>query len=203
MNYGFDDSKSKVNMDTQIDEKIANKVDKVEGKGLSTNDFTDALKTKLDKAITIVDTALSSTSVNPVQNKVINTALSNKVDKVSGKGLSTYDFTAAYRTYVLESAYNTTTGIIEKTISADGINYYTYSKPYTCPHDGYVTLTSNSDEALLRIRGTAGSANPVQAACIGPNQGDSVIFVKKGMKIYGTTIGSGDSVDYYALTSYS
>lgn len=40
-----------------------------------------------------VDTALSSTSVNPVQNKVIYTALGNKVDKVSGKGLSTEDFT--------------------------------------------------------------------------------------------------------------
>ena len=40
-----------------------------------------------------VDTSLSSTSVNPVQNKVIYAALGNKVDKVSGKGLSTEDFT--------------------------------------------------------------------------------------------------------------
>ena len=45
-----------------------------------------------------VDTALSSTSTNAVQNKVINTALGNKVDKVSGKGLSTNDFTATYKT---------------------------------------------------------------------------------------------------------
>ena len=41
----------------------------------------------------VVDTALSSTSTNPVQNKVVNTALGNKVDKVSGKGLSTNDYT--------------------------------------------------------------------------------------------------------------
>ena len=40
-----------------------------------------------------VDSALSTTSTNPVQNKVINTALGNKVDKVSGKGLSTNDYT--------------------------------------------------------------------------------------------------------------
>ena len=45
-----------------------------------------------------VDTTLSSTSTNAVQNKVINTALGNKVDKVSGKGLSTNDFTATYKT---------------------------------------------------------------------------------------------------------
>lgn len=40
-----------------------------------------------------VDDALSSTSENPVQNKVIKAALDNKVDKVPGKGLSTNDYT--------------------------------------------------------------------------------------------------------------
>lgn len=47
---------------------------------------------------TTVDTAMSSTSTNPVQNKVVNTALGNKVDKVSGKQLSTEDFTSAFKT---------------------------------------------------------------------------------------------------------
>ena len=40
----------------------------------------------------VVDAAISSTSENPVQNKVINSALGGKVDKVSGKGLSTNDY---------------------------------------------------------------------------------------------------------------
>lgn len=53
-------------------------------KVLSDNNFTDALKTKLDGIATganktTVDTALSSTSTNPVQNKVINSALSGKL----------------------------------------------------------------------------------------------------------------------------
>lgn len=53
-------------------------------KVLSDNNFTDALKTKLDGIATganktIVDTALSSTSTNPVQNKVINSALGGKL----------------------------------------------------------------------------------------------------------------------------
>ena len=64
--------------DQQLDEVIA--------------DILSRLGTVEGGTIT-VDTALSSTSVNPVQNKVIYTALGNKVDKVSGKGLSTEDFT--------------------------------------------------------------------------------------------------------------
>ena len=60
-------------------------------------------KTKLDGIAegankTTVDSVLSSSSENPVQNKVINTALGNKVDKVSGKGLSTNDYTTAEKT---------------------------------------------------------------------------------------------------------
>ena len=44
-----------------------------------------------------IDSSLSSTSTNPVQNKVIKNALDSKVDKVSGKGLSTNDFTTALK----------------------------------------------------------------------------------------------------------
>lgn len=44
-----------------------------------------------------VDSSLSSTSTNPVQNKAIKTALDGKVDKASGKGLSTNDFTTALK----------------------------------------------------------------------------------------------------------
>lgn len=53
---------------------LADKVDKVTGKGLSTNDYTDA-----DAAIVSGVTA----------------ALGDKVDKVTGKGLSTNDYTDA------------------------------------------------------------------------------------------------------------
>ena len=42
-----------------------------------------------------VDDALSGTSENPVQNKVIKGVLDTKVDAVSGKGLSSNDYTTA------------------------------------------------------------------------------------------------------------
>ena len=143
---------------------IAGKVDKVEGKGLSTEDYTTAEKTKLagidagannytlptatasalggikvganlaidsstgvlsgdysaattsaaglmsstDKAkldgiaagatAVTVDSAMSSTSENPVQNKVVYTELAGKVDTEAGKGLSTNDYTDAEKT---------------------------------------------------------------------------------------------------------
>ena len=81
---------------------LSNKVTAVSGKGLSTNDYTTTEKNKLagiDTGAnkTTVDSSLSSTSTNPVQNKVINTALNGKVSTVSGKGLSTNDFTDTYK----------------------------------------------------------------------------------------------------------
>lgn len=62
---------------TDVNTALSGKVDKVSGKGLSTNDFTAGYKSKLDGIAngankTIVDSSLSSTSTNPVQNKVVN-----------------------------------------------------------------------------------------------------------------------------------
>ena len=44
-----------------------------------------------------VDSTWSNESTNPIQNKVIKAALDNKVDKVTGKSLSTNDFTNTYK----------------------------------------------------------------------------------------------------------
>lgn len=63
-----------------ISDVSKSKVDKEDGKGLSTNDFTNEYKTKLDGIElgankTITDSELSDTSTNPVQNKIITAAL--------------------------------------------------------------------------------------------------------------------------------
>ena len=72
------------NFAATIAAEIGTKVDKVDGKGLSENDFTDELLAKLNSIASgatkiTVDTALSSTSTNPVQNNVINSALNGKL----------------------------------------------------------------------------------------------------------------------------
>ena len=63
---------------------LSEKVDEEVGKTLTSNDFTNELKDKLDNIEvgankTIVDTELSDTSNNPVENKVISIALGDKV----------------------------------------------------------------------------------------------------------------------------
>ena len=86
------DGKSKERLRTELNKKV----DKISGKGLSTNDYTTAEKNKLDGIAagankTIVDSELSSASTNPVQNKVVNDALSGKVPttrKINSKALS-------------------------------------------------------------------------------------------------------------------
>ena len=82
-------------------------VQKIQGKDLSTNDFTDALKTKLD-GLSSVNT---SNFVQKDGSKVLSTndftdAYKNKLDavdtstyvqKIQGKDLSTNDFTDSYK----------------------------------------------------------------------------------------------------------
>ena len=86
----------KVNADNVegLDEKLNTKVDKINGKGLSTNDYTTEEKEKLTAIEngankTVVDTALNSTSTNPVQNKVINTKINSIQSDINSKVPST------------------------------------------------------------------------------------------------------------------
>ena len=71
---------------SNLSSTIANKVDKESGKGLSTNDYTTEEKNKLSGIEaqankTVVDSDLSSSSTNPVENKAVTVALGNKADK--------------------------------------------------------------------------------------------------------------------------
>ena len=66
---------------TALNQAIGNKVDKQEGYGLSKNDFTDELLNKLNSITQItVDDALSETSENAVQNKVVTAAINAKTN---------------------------------------------------------------------------------------------------------------------------
>ena len=97
-----------------VSDAISNKVDKANGKGLSTNDFTDALKSKLDaiddeankyvhpnshaSSMIVEASALNNigSAKNANQHDIntkINSAFAGKVDKVTGKGLTANDFT--------------------------------------------------------------------------------------------------------------
>ena len=85
--------------------QMVNKVDKEAGKGLSSNDYTDAEKEKLSgiaasAQVNVIETVeVNGTALTP-SGKTVNIDLSGKVDKVSGKGLSTNDFTDDYKNKV-------------------------------------------------------------------------------------------------------
>ena len=85
---------------TDVTNSLATKVDKVTGKGLSSNDYTDAEKSKLTAILgtNTGDQDLSGFATNIALDLKANVTdlsagLSNKVDKILGKGLSSTDFT--------------------------------------------------------------------------------------------------------------
>lgn len=91
----------------QTTEEIQNILDEAEGlrpiveqnaEAMATlnGDGDGSVESRAEKKIKDnTDSTLSTESENPVQNKVITVALNEKVDKVSGKGLSTNDYTTS------------------------------------------------------------------------------------------------------------
>lgn len=73
--------------------RLGTKVDKVEGKGLSTNDFTTEEKNKLaaienEATKTIVDDALNTSSTNPVQNAAVANAVNDINNRLGESSVS-------------------------------------------------------------------------------------------------------------------
>ena len=123
--------KNKQLVETELQTKLSdlhttvnNKVDKVAGKDLSTNDYTTAEKTKLAGIATgatanVVENVLTSTStahaLSAAQGKVLN---DNKVDKVSGKQLSTNDYTTAEKNKLAGIAAGATANVVENVLTS-------------------------------------------------------------------------------------
>lgn len=82
INVSAADINQLLNIKGNVQALLDSKVDKVSGKGLSTNDYTNEEKTKLagiaaGATKVIVDSSLSTSSTNPVQNKVVAAQLNN------------------------------------------------------------------------------------------------------------------------------
>ncbi len=79
-----------------LDKTLFNKVDKVEGKVLSSNDYTSedkaAVGTIINKVDKVVGKGLSTNDYTNADKQSVNT-IANKVDKVEGKELSSNDYT--------------------------------------------------------------------------------------------------------------
>ena len=144
----------------EIDERLGavpNKVDKVTGKGLSTNDYTDADKTAVgtigDKVDKVTGKGLSTNDYTDEDKAAVGT-IGDKVDKVSGKGLSTNDFTNAYKTKVdnihgLESNITSSTTIKDYVDALSKGHYTSFIMFNNVPSDCPYTSTNTFVEIIV------------------------------------------------------
>ena len=188
------DLKASLGLDQVNNSALDSKVDKVAGKGLSTNDYTTAEKTKL-AAITGTNTGdqdLSSfattTQVAAKANSSdVTTSLATKVDKVPGKELSTNDYTTVEKTKLAAitgtntgdqdlSSFATTTQLATKANASDvttslatkvdkvtgkelSTNDYT-----TAEKTKLAAITGTNTGDQVNITGNAGTATKLQNA---------------------------------------
>ena len=184
---------------------LNNKVDKVQGKGLSTNDFTNAYKTKLDGLNNYNDTIIkqditelqtdvgalertvgnhtesietNTTDITTLKGNVqtLQTNLGNKVDKVTGKGLSTNDYTTTEKNklagieanannYTLPKASGTVLGGIKigNNLKIDG--------------NGVVSAT-DTNTTYTTMKGATSSTAGTSGLVPAPQQGQQNSFLK-------------------------
>lgn len=144
---------------TELYNSLSNKQDKETGKGLSTNDYTNAEKTKLsgiaaNAQVNKIETVKVNGTALTVTDKAVNIDLSGKVDKITGKGLSANDFTNDYKSKLDKAAT-----IDKKTFTtsnwgtADGSGYYNMTIAAAGKYPTKVMRSENGvyTEALVQV----------------------------------------------------
>lgn len=108
----------KANID-YVDSELSNKVDKVEGKGLSTEDFTSSLKSKLDnieagaQVNNIAGIKQNGNLINPDSSKIINITVPTKLSELTNDG--NYQTASDVSSTITGLTLDTNTGIITAT----------------------------------------------------------------------------------------
>lgn len=197
--------------DTEVRGLINNKVDKVTGKGLSTNDFTDAYKETLDGLDAALDSKVDKEtgkglSTNDFTNAYkteldgLDTALDGKVDKETGKGLSTNDYTTSEKTKLngVESGANVNVQSDWSQSDSTADDYIKNKPTITTVNDATLTIQKNGTAV-----GTF-SANAATAATINiivPVDAEDVDALPDTTK-YGASLSlSIDSTTYVVTAS--
>ena len=174
-----------------IKPKIAAKQDKLTAGTNITISASNVISATGGGSVT-VDSALSSSSTNPVQNKVIKSALDGKVNTESGKGLSTNDFTTTEKNKLAGIATGAEVNVQADWDEADSSNdAYIKNKP-TIPTQ--ITV----DSAI-----SSSSTNPVenQAIYTALNGKQGTLTAGTGISISATNVisatggGGGVTVD--------
>ena len=184
---------------------LNNKVDKVQGKGLSTNDFTNAYKTKLDGLNNYDDTTVKQditelqTDVNALETTVGNhtksietnttdittlkgnvqtlqTNLGNKVDKVTGKGLSTNDYTTTEKNKLAGIEANANNYTLPKA-SGTVLGGIKIGNNLKIDENGVVSAT-DTNTTYTTMKGATSSTAGTSGLVPAPQQGQQNSFLK-------------------------
>lgn len=105
----------------------------------------------------VVDTQLSTTSTHPLENRVITQNLNNKVNKETGKGLSTNDFTNEYKNSLENSSSNSHTHSNKEvldSITSEKIEIWDNAGSYTS-----YGLSSCAETGVTILRSACGVKN--------------------------------------------
>ncbi|MBR3499765.1 MAG: hypothetical protein IKO05_12400 [Selenomonadaceae bacterium] len=141
---------------------LSNYVQKDGAKVLSTNDFTTAYKNKLDGIevdadVNIIESVkVDGTALTVDANKAVNIDLSGKVDKVSGKGLSTEDFTTAEKTKLGGVEEGAQVNIIEA-VQVNGTALTVASKTVNIDITGKVDKVTTATSGNIVVFGAGGT----------------------------------------------
>ena len=130
-------------------EELKGYVKAVEGKDLSTNDFTTELKTKLE-------------GLNNYDDTDVKASIATKVDKVEGKGLSTEDFTTELKNKLEGlSNYDDTTVKADIAKKANSADVYTKTEVDAKVDTINGTITSTREELNTAIEAKADKATTI------------------------------------------
>lgn len=148
-----------------VNTNLSKKVDKIEGKQLSTNDYTTVEKDKLSKLNNYDDTDIKADIAKKVDTSTVNTNLAKKVDKVSGKGLSTNDYTTAEKNKLSGIAtgaqVNTVTSVAGRTgavtVNKSDVGLGDVTNDKQMPISG--GILENYREKLVTVAAIGGSIN--------------------------------------------
>jgi hypothetical protein len=171
-----------------VDAQMANKVDKVAGKILSTEDYSTAEKTKLAAIIGI------NSGDQDLSSFATLTDLGLKVDKIAGKDLSTEDYSTSEKTK-LAAITGTNTGdqdlssyatITDLELKA-AINSPLFTGTPTLP-SGTVAFTQSAGESSTAIATTAFVTDAVNSATTGKFVDLSTNQIIAGDKIFNSDV---------------
>lgn len=196
---GFLDGSGVARLWEHIIYKLGNKVDKETGKGLSTNDYTTTEKNKLAGIAegankTIVDSALSSTSTNPVQNKVVNAAINDLNTLVGDTAVSTQisDY-AAPKSHTHNYAGSSSAGGAANVSESDiGITTAGTGSAYTATVPGITALTSGVSFIMVPHVVSASTTPTLNVNSLGAKN------IKRRLSSISTSVQSGYSNTWLA-----